>query len=328
MKIKKTLSIFALLILLSTILSGCGYQLDVIINDNVATAEYKYYATAQEQKSILSSLSKNTKKEYNDFEELMATLGLSKAENMKINKKKHNCYSISTDYSADEFNNIFISYNSKYATLSADDITNKTYDNFKTLVTVKNTKLDYCVINITYPYEVVKANGQISSDGYTVSYNISKKKSSEKRFWAIFKTNMKSTLKFKGLNSDSKYYKKDVTVKLSNLATSFKINNIEQYTDEYTFDTDGKYTLQATNVNGKVTTSSIIVDKTKPITNVKNKSYKQIQITYSDATSGIKSAKLNGKKIWSGIKVSKSGDYKLVLTDYAGNKKTVKFKIK
>jgi hypothetical protein len=73
------------------------------------------------------------------------------------------------------------------------------------------------------------------------------------------------------------------------------------------------------------------IDSKKPtISGVKNgKTYtKAVTIEFSDSDSGVKSAKLNGKSIKSGKTVSESGSYKLVVTDKAGNKKTVKFKIK
>lgn len=79
----------------------------------------------------------------------------------------------------------------------------------------------------------------------------------------------------------------------------------------------------------KVTAGSS--DKTAPkVTGVKNgQTYKKaVTIKFSDKGSGIKSAKLNGKKIKSGTKVSAKGSYKLVVTDKAGNKTIVKFKIK
>jgi hypothetical protein len=109
---------------------------------------------------------------------------------------------------------------------------------------------------------------------------------------------------------------------------------------------DGGYTGTATK-NGKVTFMIILdssyteryagtfkvtgIDSKKPtVSGVKNgKTYtKAVTIEFSDADSGVKSAKLNGKSIKSGKTVSASGSYKLVVTDKAGNKKTVKFKIK
>ena len=73
-----------------------------------------------------------------------------------------------------------------------------------------------------------------------------------------------------------------------------------------------------------------LVDKTKPtITGVKNgAAYKKpVVIKFNDA-SGIKSAKINGKKLKSGTKVSKKGSYTVTVVDKKGNSKTVKFKIR
>ena len=73
-----------------------------------------------------------------------------------------------------------------------------------------------------------------------------------------------------------------------------------------------------------------VPDTVAPKTNIKNnKTYKSgKKITFSDEGSGMKSAKLDGKKIKNGHVVKKKGEHKLVLTDKAGNKRTVKFKIK
>jgi hypothetical protein len=108
--------------------------------------------------------------------------------------------------------------------------------------------------------------------------------------------------------------------------------------------TNGGYSATVTK-NGKVTFLIMMsneeryagtykvsgIDSTKPtVSGVKNgKTYKSaVTIKFSDKGSGIKSAKLNGKTIKTGKKVSKNGTYKLVVTDKAGNKKTVKFTIK
>ena len=59
-----------------------------------------------------------------------------------------------------------------------------------------------------------------------------------------------------------------------------------------------------------------------------NKVYrKTVKLSFSDNI-GVKTATLNGKKITSGIRVSKKGTYQLIVTDKAGNKTKVKFKIK
>ena len=73
-----------------------------------------------------------------------------------------------------------------------------------------------------------------------------------------------------------------------------------------------------------------VYDTKKPVVKgVKaNKVYrKTVKLSFSDNI-GVKTATLNGKKITSGIRVSKKGTYQLIVTDKAGNKTKVKFKIK
>ena len=93
---------------------------------------------------------------------------------------------------------------------------------------------------------------------------------------------------------------------------------------------EGSHTIEAEDKVGNKTTVAFTYDKTAPkVTGVKNnKTYKKaVTIKVSDKY-GVKSVKLNGKKIKSGKKVTKKGSYKLVVTDKAGNKTTVTFKIK
>lgn len=115
---------------------------------------------------------------------------------------------------------------------------------------------------------------------------------------------------------------------LTGKATELKSGNT------FTVKKNGTYTIRVITKDG--TTYSIQhkvkgLDDTAPqITGVKNgKTYKKsVTISFSDKDSGIKSAKLNGKTIKSGKKVSKKGTYMLKVTDKANNTKTVKFKIK
>ncbi len=77
-------------------------------------------------------------------------------------------------------------------------------------------------------------------------------------------------------------------------------------------------------------TPSFYVDHKKPIIKgvKQNKVYrKPVKISFSDNI-GVKTATLNGKKIRSGRKVSKKGTYQLIVTDRAGNKTKVKFRLK
>lgn len=90
--------------------------------------------------------------------------------------------------------------------------------------------------------------------------------------------------------------------------------------------------LKYTDVAGMtkvVHTNGFFIDKTKASLNVKaGKSYKKgYKLIFKDA-SGIKSATLDGKKVKSGVKVKKKGSHTIIVTDKAGNKKKVVFKVK
>ena len=89
-----------------------------------------------------------------------------------------------------------------------------------------------------------------------------------------------------------------------------------------------KYTDGA-GVTKIVHTNGFFIDKTKATVNVKaGKTYKKgYKLMFKDA-SGIKSATLDGKKVKSGVKVKKKGSHRIIVTDKAGNKKKVVFKVK
>ncbi|MBR4183078.1 MAG: hypothetical protein IKQ56_04565 [Lachnospiraceae bacterium] len=60
-----------------------------------------------------------------------------------------------------------------------------------------------------------------------------------------------------------------------------------------------------------------------------NKKYKKgLVLQFADNATGIKTSKLDGKKVTNGVTVKKKGTHKLVLEDYAGNTSTIKFTIK
>lgn len=101
--------------------------------------------------------------------------------------------------------------------------------------------------------------------------------------------------------------------------------------DTYFIGIDGGYSVNCQWVSVKYRlTDNKSSDTTKPtVSGVKNgKTYKKsVKIIYKDA-SGIKSAKINGKRFKSGKIVSKNGSYTITVTDKAGNTRTVRFKIK
>ena len=73
-----------------------------------------------------------------------------------------------------------------------------------------------------------------------------------------------------------------------------------------------------------------IDDKAPVVRGVKNGgSYRSgVKIVFSDKETGVKSAKLNGKPVKTGVTVSTRGSYKLVVKDKAGNISTVIFKVR
>lgn len=133
-------------------------------------------------------------------------------------------------------------------------------------------------------------------------------------------------------NTNKKIWKTPVS-KGSNLYYSHIATEVASG-NTFTVKKNGTYTIRVITKDGAAYSIQHKVkglDNTAPqITGVKNgKTYKKaVTIRFSDKGSGIKSAKLNGKTIASGKKVSKKGKYTLKVTDKANNIKTVKFKIK
>ena len=107
---------------------------------------------------------------------------------------------------------------------------------------------------------------------------------------------------------------------------------------EYT--KSGKYTINVYNNAGTKFTTSFIIDKVKPVVKVNNKKVKSskkikgtAKLKFSDTLSGIKSVKVGKKKLAKSkfkktYTIKKKGKYKVVVTDKAGNKTTVKVTVK
>ena len=134
--------IFLTLICTFLFLAGCGYEMNANVTENSANVSYNFYLTTKEESSILSDINKKAKPQYSSFEEFAKNLGLTKNKTKKISQKTHNSYTISTTYNSNEYDNIFIHFDKKYATISADDVTKKIAANYKSYVKIKNTKID------------------------------------------------------------------------------------------------------------------------------------------------------------------------------------------
>ena len=140
----------------------------------------------------------------------------------------------------------------------------------------------------------------------------------------------KSAPTIKGV-ANGKYYKSkelEITVSDDNMDTATL--NGKSVSKSVKVKDEGRYTLVVRDKAGNSKTIKFTVDRTKPKCTVKkNKTYKKgVKVWASDKNSGIKSVKLDKKTIKKATKVKKKGKYTLVVTDKAGNKVTVKFKVK
>lgn len=199
---------------------------------------------------------------------------------------------------------------------------------------ISEEQIDYLMnsLNIVYvvnmPNEIVLTNGELSNGNKTVTFDFAKL-ANEKKIYAYAK-GAQEIVEFNGV--DGKYIKaKKVALDTVDKVKKITVNG-KTVSGKMTFSAaeDGQYKVVAKTANSTIKQTFIKDTKAPTIKGVKNKkTYKKaVTIKFSDATSGIKSATLNGKKIKSGKKVKKNGTYTLVITDKAGNSKTVKFTIK
>lgn len=93
---------------------------------------------------------------------------------------------------------------------------------------------------------------------------------------------------------------------------------------------EGKYRLVCYDAMSNKTAVTFYLDKKKATCNIKNgKTYrKNTRIVAKDSLSGVKEIRLNNKKVKNNYKIKKAGRYTLVIKDKAGNKQTIKFKVK
>ncbi len=186
--------------------------------------------------------------------------------------------------------------------------------------------------SITFPYTVLETNGTKQEGEKTVVWD-AKQMADEERMYAVFTEQASAKAPTFSGAKNNKYYNTAVTLKIhsQNLLDKVKINDKTTVSDYASLMGEGTYTVTAVDRNKNKSKLKFYIDMTKPtVKGVKNNgTYKNARtIQFSDKGSGISKAVLNGKKIRTGKKVTKKGSYMLVVTDKAGNKKTVKFKLK
>lgn len=137
--------------------------------------------------------------------------------------------------------------------------------------------------------------------------------------------------------SKNKCYRSEVRhIKITDMyIDKIKLNG-QEVGDSCDVSDEGSYTLVAVDRAKNTTVVKFKVDRTAPkVSGISNKKKykKSVKIKVSDKVSGVKSVKVDGKKvslskIKKGYKVSRKGSHKVVSYDKVGNKSTVKFTIK
>lgn len=186
-------------------------------------------------------------------------------------------------------------------------------------------------MTISFPYAIADTNGTIQEDGQTVVWNT--KQMQKERLYALFHTSeMSAAPVYKGAVNGGVYNTGvNIIIESENLLRSVTINGESTESEHLFLSTEDVYRISAADINGNTSTLRFRIDKTKPAIKgvADGKTYKTVRtIHFSDAGSGIKNAVLNGQTIQTGKKVSKKGTYTLNVTDKAGNRKVITFKIK
>ncbi len=215
---------------------------------------------------------------------------------------------------------------------SQDDLETLIGENADILHALSDEMKDMDVkMTATFPYAVKKTNGKVLADGKTVVWD-AKELEKEPRIYALFREQTsKARPAFHGAEN-GKSYNTGVTLRISseNLLKKVSIDGKSAVSDYLFLSAEGAHSVTATDLNGNKSKIKFYIDMTKPkVAGVADsKTYKKARvIRFSDKGSGIKKAALNGKTIRTGKRVSKKGSYTLIVSDKAGNVKTVKFKI-
>lgn len=335
---KKTI-ISLLMVCVMVLMSGCMYSYDTVIKEN-GTAEFSFRLEVAKELDTSDS-----------FKDIMPSNAVKTTK--KVNGVEYNCYTVNNTYpnlnalkavltntnSIGIFSSLKLSATEMIGeTLASQDL--KEYYNLS-----KSYGENYSVkgeFAITMPNEVILTNGTVNSSN------------SCKVQWSVVDYIENGTLYVYCKNSPE--YTKVLNDKKAPVITGVKNNGNYKFanykcTDDTvvkeatlnkkkayakdTIYTDGVYTLAAKDLNGNTASVKFTVDTKAPVINgiKNNKKYgKAVKLKVSDKN-GLKFVKLNGKKqslkkAKSGITVKKSGSYKVIAQDKAGNQTIMKFKIK
>ena len=185
----------------------------------------------------------------------------------------------------------------------------------------------YFFVTVNMPKEILFTNGQLSEDKKSVYFEIDLS-DTKNSFYAYTKDS--DEIISLGIEDGAYTKAKSVKITTPDEIMDVKVNGESVTATEIDTKKDGQYEIYVKTANSEKTVKFIKDSKKPVVSGVKNgKTYKKdVTVTFSDDASGIKTAKLNGKKIKSGKKITKKGSYTLKVSDKAGNKTTVKFVIK
>ena len=190
-----------------------------------------------------------------------------------------------------------------------------------------------CIFTVTFPNKVTESNGTISEDGKSVTFDLAKFFKEDEMYAYnedYVKTKQAELIGIEGVYTNKKTLKIHGFSEIKDVELNGKDLGV---TDTVTFN-NGLNTVKITNEACTVK-RFVRVDTDKPVLNVKDKkTYKRNKVLkVKDKYSGIKEATVNGvalnkKQIKKGYKLSSIGETRIVVTDKAGNTKTVIIKVK
>ncbi|MBR3784842.1 MAG: hypothetical protein IKJ77_00325 [Firmicutes bacterium] len=330
---KKRLFMAMGLALVMIFATGCGMDTKMVINDDYTSSQTETVYYNEEEVAELADTSEVT------VDEMKATLTPTEVNGVMYYATTETDDSVSAADTKAEF----VALNQNHVVLQVGEP--------GTGAALDEMGIEFMNYDVTFPKQIVKTNCPLDADGKTL--HLTKTDLSKNTtLYAIFNEEAakSKTVTYSGVTKGKIYkVKKYITINSKNVIKKVYITrNGKKYVNDeattvngkiydntynkFAFVKDGKYVVKTTLVNGAVSTLKFTVDKNKPTTNMKAKTYKKTskgkKITFKDATSGVKKATLNGKKIKNGKVVKKAGKYTLTIYDKAGNKRVVKFRIK
>lgn len=189
---------------------------------------------------------------------------------------------------------------------------------------LKSIEIDYKALDGSKTSYFVNAGDVLSAEGeYSVSVTDVLGNSNKYKF-KIDKTAPIVT----GV-SNGKYYKKELEITATDENLGTCILNGQESKKDLKIKDDGVYIYVVTDTAGNETKVNFVKDTVKPtLVGIKNKGkYKGAFNLNAKDNIGVKSIKLNGKKVKYGYKIKKSKNYKVVVTDNAGNKSKYNFSV-